>query len=46
MNGYYDVYETYSNTNKLYKDFGFKSKVSFEQGIKEFIKWYKEYYKR
>ena len=40
-----DVYETYSDTSKFYKDFSFKPKVSLEEGINKFVKWYKEYYK-
>ena len=40
-----DVYETYSDTSKFYEDFSFKPKVSLEEGINKFVKWYKEYYK-
>ena len=40
-----DVYETYSNTNKFYKDFNYKPNTNLKEGIKKFVKWYKEYYK-
>ena len=40
-----DVYETYSDTSKFYKDFGFKPKVSLEEGLDKFAKWYKDYNK-
>lgn len=39
-----DVYQTYADVSKLSKDFGFKPDTPLEKGIKEFIKWYKEYY--
>ena len=38
-----DVYETYSDTSKFYNDFNFKPNTNIEDGINEFIKWYKEY---
>ena len=40
-----DVYETYSDTSKFYNDFEYKPKVNLEDGIKEFVNWYTEYYK-
>ena len=40
-----DVYETYSDTSKFYNDFNFKPNTLLEDGLHEFIKWYKEYYK-
>lgn len=39
-----DVNKTYADTKKLELDFNFKPKVSFRQGIKKFVKWYKDYY--
>ena len=41
-----DVYETYSDTSKFYKDFNYKPKTNIEKGLKSFIKWYKEYYNK
>lgn len=37
--------ETYADITKLEKDYNYKQKTSLEEGIKEFIKWYKEYNK-
>lgn len=39
-----DVLETYADTTKLEKDFGFKPSTSLREGIKNFSQWYKEYY--
>ena len=39
-----DVYETYSDTSKFYKDYNYKPKVSLDKGLEEFAKWYKTYY--
>jgi len=33
------------DTTKAYKEFGFKSKTSFEEGLKETIEWYRTYRK-
>ena len=38
-----DVYETYSDTSKFNKVFNFKPNTKLEDGIKEFVKWYKCY---
>lgn len=40
-----DVYETYADTSKAKKMLGYKPKVKFEEGIKEFVRWFKEYEK-
>ena len=40
-----DVKETYANTELLQKFIGFKPNTSIDKGIKEFIRWYLEYYK-
>lgn len=37
-----DVYQTYADTTKLEKERGYKPRVLLQDGIKEFIKWYKE----
>ena len=39
-----DVKKTLSNTNVLGKITSFRPKTSYKKGIKEFIKWYREYY--
>lgn len=41
-----DVVTTYASTEKLEKDFGYKSKITIKDGIPKFINWYKEYYKK
>jgi UDP-glucuronate 4-epimerase len=40
-----DIAETFANIDKAKKMLGFNPKVSIEQGIKNFIQWYKEYNK-
>ena len=40
-----DVETTYADTKALEKDFGYKPSTDLRQGLKEFAKWYKEYYK-
>ena len=40
-----DVKETYANTELLQKFISFKPNTSIDKGIKEFIRWYLEYYK-
>lgn len=40
-----DVYQTNADTSLLDNAVGFKPSTSLEDGIKEFISWYKEYYK-
>lgn len=40
-----DVPETYAKVDDLIRDVGFKPDTSVEEGITNFIKWYKEYYK-
>ncbi|MGL4994209.1 MAG: NAD-dependent epimerase [Bacteroidales bacterium] len=39
-----DVYQTNADTSLLDEAVGFKPSTSLEDGIKEFIRWYKEYY--
>lgn len=38
-----DVYRTWADTTRLEKDYGYKPSTSLEQGIKQFIKWFKTY---
>ena len=39
-----DVPATYANVDDLMKDVGFKPDTSIDDGVGEFIKWYKTYY--
>jgi len=39
-----DVPATYADVNDLVKDTGFKPSTSIEEGINNFVQWYKEYY--
>ncbi|MBP5438457.1 MAG: GDP-mannose 4,6-dehydratase [Treponema sp.] len=41
-----DVYQTYADVSDLEKDFGFRPSTSLEQGLANFAKWYKGYYKK
>jgi UDP-glucuronate 4-epimerase len=38
-----DVYQTYADTGELYNITGYKPIVKLEQGIAEFVEWYKSY---
>ncbi len=40
-----DVLVTSANTDLLEKSIGYKPKTTIEEGIKKFVKWYKNYYK-
>lgn len=40
-----DVLETSANTQPLYDLIGFKPQTSVKQGVKNFVDWYKVYYK-
>jgi UDP-glucuronate 4-epimerase len=39
-----DVPATYADVDDLMNDVGFKPNTSIEDGIREFIKWYRKYY--
>lgn len=39
-----DVFSTNSDTTNLFKTIGFKPKIGIEEGMSEFIKWYKKYH--
>lgn len=39
-----DVPVTYADTSPLERDFGFKPSTSLRDGLREFAKWYKEFY--
>lgn len=38
-----DVEETFADVSRLGKEFGYKPQTNLEEGIKEFVKWYREY---
>lgn len=40
-----DVYQTNADTTKLEKEIGYSPKVQLSEGIRQFIQWYKQYYK-
>lgn len=40
-----DVYESYADITKARTELGFDPKVSVEEGIDNFVDWYREYYK-
>jgi UDP-glucuronate 4-epimerase len=40
-----DVVSTYADTQGLIDDFGYKPNTKLADGIGEFVKWYKEFYK-
>ena len=40
-----DVQRTWADVSELMKDYNYKPSTSIEEGIKQFITWYKEYYK-
>ena len=40
-----DVKDTYADTTALEKDYNYKPNTKLEKGLKEFVDWYKEYYK-
>ncbi|RLV61405.1 NAD-dependent epimerase [Parashewanella curva] len=40
-----DVYQTYADTQDLFEATGYKPQVSVKEGVAEFVKWYKGFYK-
>lgn len=40
-----DVPATYADIDDLNRDFGFKPVTSFQEGIRRFVEWYREYYR-
>jgi UDP-glucuronate 4-epimerase len=40
-----DVHQTYANTTSLSHDYNYKPQIDVKQGIKEFVLWYKSFYK-
>jgi UDP-glucuronate 4-epimerase len=39
-----DVYQTYADTSDLFEVTGYQPKMSVEQGVDEFVKWYRDFY--
>lgn len=39
-----DVYQTYADVSDLMRDYDFKPDTSIEDGLKEFVEWFKAYY--
>ena len=39
-----DVYQTFADTSKLEHDFEYKPQTKVDDGIHEFVKWYKNFY--
>lgn len=39
-----DVYQTWADTSRLKEDFGYTPSTTLEEGIKQFITWFKNYY--
>ena len=39
-----DVYATYADTDALEKEIGFKPSTSLQDGLHQFVNWYKDYY--
>jgi len=40
-----DVKKTWASISKITKDYNFQNNVSLDEGIKEFISWFKVYHK-
>ena len=41
-----DIEDTFSNTQKIKKNYNYKPKTNIEDGVKLFVKWYKEFYRK
>ncbi|MFZ9737802.1 MAG: NAD-dependent epimerase [Prochlorotrichaceae cyanobacterium] len=39
-----DVVETYADTDSLYKAIGTRPRISLEEGLPQFVQWYRDYY--
>ena len=40
-----DVPETFADIDELMRDIGFRPATPIEDGIRDFVAWYREYYK-
>ena len=41
-----DVFMTLANTKLLKKITGFKQKTNYKEGVRKFVEWYLDYYKK
>lgn len=41
-----DVYQTYADVEDLFQATGYKPKVGVKEGVTEFVKWYRDFYKK
>ena len=41
-----DVVSTYADTSALSKEIGYQPQVTIQEGVKEFVRWYKEFYQQ
>lgn len=41
-----DVYQTYADTKDLFEATGYTAKVTVKEGVSEFVKWYRDFYKK
>lgn len=41
-----DVVKTFADTTALEQDYGYRAETTLEEGIAEFVKWYRDYYDR
>lgn len=41
-----DVYQTYADTEDLFKATGYKPQVGVKDGVKRFVEWYREFYNK
>ena len=39
-----DVVTTWADTTALERDYGYCPKVGIEEGVEQFVKWYREFY--
>ena len=39
-----DVHQTFANTTSLERDYNYKPQITVNQGIQEFVSWYKSFY--
>lgn len=40
-----DVYQTYANTEDLFNVIDYRPQTGIDEGIKQFVKWYKQFYR-
>ncbi len=41
-----DVYQTYADTQDLFKATGYTPKVGVKEGVANLVRWYKEFYNK